>query len=173
MALSKLSIIQSRIVQDHVMKKMIASWRLKSDKIVFTNGCFDILHQGHVTYLAQAAEAGNRMVIGINSDASVKRQGKGDGRPVNSQDSRALVLASLHFVDAVVIFDEDTPLELIKMAMPDVLVKGGDYDADCTDANDKKYIVGSKEIKLAGGVVLTIPLVPGFSTTSIIQKLQS
>ena len=170
---SKFSTIQSRILQLNEAKKMVATWRLKSDKIVFTNGCFDILHKGHVTYLAQAAEHGNRLIIGLNSDASVKNQEKGSNRPINNQDARALVLASLHFVDAVVIFDEATPQAIIEAIAPDVLVKGGDYDENCTNSADKKYIVGSELVKQKGGKIITIPLVEGFSTTGIIEKMKS
>lgn len=169
---SKLEIMQSKVMDAAQAKKLVSSWRLKDDKIVFTNGCFDILHRGHVTYLAEAAEQGNRLVIGLNTDDSVRRQGKGNNRPVNDQDARALVLAALHFVDVIVLFNEDTPLELIEAIQPDVLVKGGDYDADENDPKSKKYIVGSKEVKSTGGKVVTIPLVQGYSTTSIIGKMK-
>jgi rfaE bifunctional protein nucleotidyltransferase chain/domain len=131
-------------------------WRLKSDKIVFTNGCFDLLHEGHVTYLAKAAEEGNRLVLALNTDASVKRQGKGVDRPINGESSRAIVLAALGFVDLVVLFDQDTPLEMIEFLKPDILVKGADYDPSERNPNSKKYIVGSD--------------VDGFSTTAILAK---
>ncbi|MBX7094020.1 MAG: D-glycero-beta-D-manno-heptose 1-phosphate adenylyltransferase [Flavobacteriales bacterium] len=169
----KFEILKHKIHDLTTMKRQMSSWHLKSDKVVFTNGCFDILHRGHVTYLAQAAELGNKLVVGLNTDASVRRQGKGEGRPVNDQESRAIVLASLHLVDAVVLFDEDTPLELIRALMPDVLVKGGDYDAEESNPASKKYIVGSDLVKSKGGKVVTIPLVDGFSTTSTIAKLKS
>lgn len=170
--MNRLEFIQDKILSVENAKKRIQTWKLKGDKIVFTNGCFDILHQGHVTYLAQSAAKGNRMVIGLNTDASVKRQGKGDDRPVNNQDSRAILIAALGFVDAVVFFDKDTPLDLIKDIEPSVLAKGADYDPDETDENSKKYIVGSKEVKGNGGKVYAIPLIEGFSTTSIIEKLR-
>ena len=164
--------VQDKIVDHHVAKKRIATWRLKNQKIVFTNGCFDILHKGHVSYLAQAAELGNRLVVALNTDASVKRQGKGDDRPVNDNDARAMVLASLGFVDAIVFFDEDTPLDVIKTLQPDILVKGADYNPEETNQTAKTYIVGSDLVKKYGGEVVAIPLVEGFSTTSIIDKLK-
>ena len=145
----------------------------KGKKIVFTNGCFDILHQGHVTYLAGAAQFGSKLVVGLNSDSSVKKQGKGDNRPVNSEEARAIVLAGLGCVDMVVIYDDETPLEVIKMLEPAVIAKGADYDANETDTSSKKYIVGSKEVKANGGEVLAIPLVDGFSTTAIIEKMNA
>jgi rfaE bifunctional protein nucleotidyltransferase chain/domain len=143
---------------------------MKRDKIVFTNGCFDILHKGHVTYLAQAAQEGTRLVIGLNTDASVREQGKGEDRPINDQDARALVIAALGFVDLVLFFEEQTPINLIKELLPDVLVKGADYDPNETDPSSKKYIVGSDLIKANGGKVIAIPLVDGYSTTSILAK---
>lgn len=146
-------------------------WRLKDNKIVFTNGCFDILHQGHVSYLAGAAQLGSKFIVGLNSDNSIKQLGKGDNRPVNNQDSRAFVLAALGFIDMVVIYDETTPLEVIKALQPNVLAKGADYDTNETDESSKTYIVGSKEVKSNGGEVVAIPLVEGFSTTKIIEKI--
>lgn len=137
---------------------------LHRGRVVFTNGCFDILHSGHITYLAQARQMGDLLVVGLNSDASVRRL-KGQERPVNSQDARALVLAALEIVDYVAIFDEDTPYNLIAKVQPDVLVKGGDYQVD--------NIVGADIVRARGGKVLTVPLVPGFSTTSIIDKINS
>jgi rfaE bifunctional protein nucleotidyltransferase chain/domain len=145
---------------------------MKGDRIVFTNGCFDILHEGHVTYLAQAAGQGQRLVVALNTDASVKRQGKGEDRPVNAESARAMVLAALGFVDLVVFFDADTPLDLIRELQPNVLVKGADYDPEERDPSSKKYIVGSDLVRAAGGQVVAIPLVEGFSTTAIIQKLR-
>jgi rfaE bifunctional protein nucleotidyltransferase chain/domain len=143
---------------------------MKGDKIVFTNGCFDILHKGHVTYLAQAAQEGTRLVIGLNTDESVREQGKGENRPINDQDARALVIAALGFVDLVLFFEEQTPINLIKELLPDVLVKGADYDPNESDPNSKKYIVGSDLIKSNGGKVIAISLVDGYSTTSILAK---
>lgn len=133
--------------------------------LVFTNGCFDVLHRGHVTYLAQARALGASMVLGVNSDASVKRQGKGDDRPINQQDDRLAVLAALEAVDLVVLFDEDTPLDLIMTCRPDVLVKGGDWKPD--------NIVGSKEVKIRGGTVHSIPFLHERSTTALLKKIRS
>lgn len=152
--------------------RIVSEWKKSGQTVVFTNGCFDILHKGHMTYLAKAAELGDKLVLGLNTDASVKRLGKGDERPVNSQDARAAVMASLEFVDLVVIFDEDTPLDLIRQLRPDILAKGADYDPEETDPSAKTYIQGSKEVKEWGGSIAAIPLVDGFSTTGIINKLR-
>ena len=168
--MSRLTFLQNKIIELDDAKRMLAMWRMKGDKIVFTNGCFDILHKGHVTYLAQAAQEGTRLVIGLNTDASVREQGKGEDRPINDQDARALVIAALSFVDLVMFFEEQTPINLIKELLPDVLVKGADYDPNETDPNSKKYIVGSDLIKSNGGKVIAIPLVDGYSTTSILAK---
>ncbi|MDP4685091.1 MAG: adenylyltransferase/cytidyltransferase family protein [Crocinitomicaceae bacterium] len=168
--MSRLTFLQNKIIELDDAKRMLAMWRMKGDKIVFTNGCFDILHKGHVTYLAQAAQEGTRLVIGLNTDASVREQGKGEDRPINDQDARALVIAALGFVDLVMFFEEQTPINLIKELLPDVLVKGADYDPNETDPNSKKYIVGSDLIKSNGGKVIAIPLVDGYSTTSILAK---
>ncbi len=144
--------------------RMVNVWRLKSDRIVFTNGCFDILHRGHVEYLQEAAALGDRLVVGVNSDASVRRLGKGDDRPINDQDTRAKVLAALRCVDAVVIFDEDTPLELITALQPDVVAKGGDWKPE--------QIVGADVVKARGGEVRSLKLVDGFSTTALVEKIR-
>ena len=154
------------------MAKQIEKWKMAGDRVIFTNGCFDILHKGHVSYLAQAADFGTKLVIGINADESVKRLGKGDDRPINSEDARALLIASLGFVDGVVVFNDDTPIRLIEQLQPDVLVKGADYDADETDSTSKKYIVGRETVMLFGGIVKTVPLVAGFSTTGILNKIR-
>lgn len=131
--------------------------------MVFTNGCFDILHAGHIQSLNEAAALGDFLVVAVNTDASVRKL-KGPERPVNNENARALLLASLMMVDAVILFDEDTPLNLITTLLPDVLVKGGDYTVE--------QVVGSKEVLAAGGKVHIIPLLPGFSTTGIIQQVQ-
>lgn len=154
----------SRILDLVAVQRMVHTWRLKSDRIVFTNGVFDILHRGHVTYLQEAAALGDRLIIGLNSDASVKRLGKGDDRPLNDQDSRATVLAALRCVDAIVVFDQDTPMELIQVIGPDVLVKGGDW------APEK--IVGAEYVKGYGGDVRSFPLVDGFSTTNLVERIR-
>ena len=143
--------------------RLLSMWRFRNEKIVFTNGCFDILHRGHIEYLAKAAALGTRLIVGLNTDASVRRL-KGDARPVNDEDARALALASLVFVDEVILFDTDTPRELIEFVQPDVLVKGGDYRPE--------DIVGHDVVEARGGEVVTIPLVEGYSTTSIIERMK-
>ena len=139
-------------------------WRLQNRKIVFTNGVFDILHEGHIASLTEAAGYGHILIIGLNTDASVKRL-KGDSRPVNGEQSRALLLASLVMVDAVILFDEDTPLNLISSIMPDTLVKGGDYQPD--------QVVGATEVIANGGELKIVPILEGFSTTGIIERMRS
>ena len=143
--------------------KLVKSWRSKSEKIVFTNGVFDILHPGHVLYLDQARALGTTLILGLNSDASAKAQGKGPNRPINDENSRATVLAGLASVDLIVKFNDPTPLSLIETILPNVLVKGGDYSLD--------QIVGAEIVTGNGGVVKSIPFVKGYSTTSIEQKI--
>lgn len=155
---------ERRIMDLVQVRRMLNVWRLRGDRIVFTNGCFDILHRGHVQYLNEAAALGHRLVIGLNSDASVKRLGKAPDRPLNDQESRAAVLAGLRCVDAVVIFDEDTPLDLITALQPDVLVKGGDWKPE--------QIVGSKVVLANGGQVHSLAFVNGFSTTALVEKIK-
>jgi rfaE bifunctional protein nucleotidyltransferase chain/domain len=138
--------------------------RPRDVRVVFTNGVFDVLHRGHVEYLTAARALGDVLVVGLNTDASVRRLGKGADRPVNPQDDRAYVLAGLAAVDWVAAFDEDTPRALVAALLPDVLVKGGDYTRDT--------IVGADEVEAAGGRVEVIPLVPGRSTTSILQRVR-
>jgi rfaE bifunctional protein nucleotidyltransferase chain/domain len=147
------------------LQRMVLTWRLKNSKVIFTNGCFDILHLGHVDYLEKARALGDRLVLGLNSDASVQRQQKGPERPLQSEEARSRIMAALEFVDAVCIFDEDTPLDLILAIRPDILVKGDDYSIDT--------IVGATEVIGWGGEVKTIPLVPGHSTTRIVQKIKN
>jgi rfaE bifunctional protein nucleotidyltransferase chain/domain len=171
--LPALEIIQSKI---HTIESLLIHLnveRFKERKIVFTNGCFDILHQGHIDYLAKASDLGDELIIGLNSDPSVKRLGKSNTRPLQDERSRAIILASLSFVSAVIIFDEDTPFELINTLKPHVLVKGADYDAEVSDSKSKKYIVGSDSVKLNGGVVKTIEFLEGYSTTAIENKIKS
>lgn len=170
--MSRLTYLQSKIVSLDEARRRVAMWQMKGDRVVFTNGCFDILHKGHVTYLAEAAELGDRLIVALNTDASVKQQGKGDDRPVNDQDARGIVLAALGFVDLVLYFDDQTPLELIKELLPDILVKGADYDPNETDPTSKRYMVGSDVVRKNGGDVIAIDLVEGFSTTSIISRLK-
>ena len=164
-------VIDKIVIQEEIIQHR-ALFAMKNQRVVFTNGCFDILHPGHVTYLAKAASLGNKLIVGLNSDESVRSLEKAPNRPINAQDARALVLAALGFVDLVCVFNESTPEKLIEIIQPDVLVKGGDYDADETDPLSKKYIVGSEFVKSYGGQVKTIDLVQGFSTTSIIEKLK-
>ncbi|MBK9191555.1 MAG: adenylyltransferase/cytidyltransferase family protein [Crocinitomicaceae bacterium] len=170
--MSHLYQLQKKIVSLNDLIQHISVLKSQQKKIVFTNGCFDILHKGHVQYLSLAADFGDVLIIGLNSDASVKRQGKGDDRPVNNSDARSLILSALEFVSFVVEFNEDTPLNLIEKIVPDVLVKGGDYDPAETNPTSKKYIVGREIVLKNNGRVEVIDLVQGYSTTSIIQKLK-
>jgi rfaE bifunctional protein nucleotidyltransferase chain/domain len=146
------------------LKSLVTNWQLGGRKVVFTNGVFDLLHIGHVTYLAKASELGDKLIIGLNSDSSVKRI-KGESRPVNDQNNRAALLAALFFIDAVVVFEDDTPLNLIVALMPDILVKGADYSVE--------NIVGAREVIANGGEVKTINFVAGYSSTSIIEKIRN
>ena len=155
--------IEKKIITRDKLNRMAKGWRLLGKKVAFTNGCFDILHEGHIFSLSQAAKEADIRVVGVNSDASVKKL-KGEGRPVNSENSRSLVLASLVITDFIVVFEEDTPLELITDFMPDVLVKGGDYSVE--------QIAGAKEVIANGGRVVINPIVVGFSTTGIIEKMK-
>lgn len=144
------------------MSNTIQSWRNDNHKIVFTNGCFDILHLGHADYLARAADLGTKLVVGLNSDQSVSRL-KGSNRPITDQKSRGFLLACMSFVDAVVLFEEDTPAKLIELVCPDVLVKGGDYITD--------EIVGYDFVTSSGGKVVTLPLIKGYSTSDIENRI--
>ncbi len=156
--------LQNKILTLPELEKKIKQWRLNGKKIVFTNGCFDILHAGHIASFTQAAEHGDILIVGLNADASIKNL-KGENRPINNEKSRAIVLSSLMQVDAVVIFGEPTPLQLIIAIKPHVLVKGGDYKVE--------EIAGAKEVIGWGGEVIINPIVEGFSTTSIINKIQN
>ena len=155
-------IIPQKIYDLTGLQHQLRRWRLLSKTIAFTNGCFDILHQGHIASLSDAAREADILIVGLNSDSSTRRL-KGEQRPINNEQARATVLASLLMVDAVIVFEEDTPLQLIKVVMPDVLVKGGDYTLE--------QIVGAKEVMAAGGRVVINPIVPGFSTTGLIDKI--
>ena len=155
--------------QDHAQ---IDAWRSSGETIVFTNGVFDILHAGHVTYLQAAKAMGGKLVVGLNSDASVQMLGKGPERPINEAADRKTVLEALQAVDAVIIFETETPADLIEAVQPDVLVKGGDYNPDAR-SGENGFIVGSEEVRERGGRVEVIPLVPGRSTTNIIKKSRS
>ena len=158
------NLIDQKILTRPQPIQRVAQWRLLGKTIAFTNGVFDILHPGHIYSLSQAASEAEMLVVGLNADVSVKRL-KGESRPVNVQDTRAIMMASLQIVDAVVLFEEDTPLELIKSILPDVLVKGGDYTLE--------QVVGAKEVMIAGGRVVINPLKEGFSTTSFIEQLKN
>lgn len=170
--MERLDYVINKIVTLDLAVQKRELYHLKNQKVVFTNGCFDILHPGHVTYLAKAASLGNKLVVGLNSDTSVRSLNKADNRPINSESARALVLAALAFVDLVVIFNESTPENLIRYLHPDVLTKGGDYNANEMNPNAKSFIIGSDFVKSYGGIIQTIDLVEGFSTTSIIQKMK-
>lgn len=160
----KLQWIQNKLLTDTIsIERHCHMWRSLGKKIVFTNGCFDILHQGHLDYLAKAADLGNILVVGLNTDASVKRL-KGAERPVNNEMDRAFQIASLLCVDAVCLFNEDTPEELIKHVDPDILVKGGDYKPDT--------IAGASYMLRKGGKIEIIPFVEGYSTSSLISRIK-
>lgn len=166
--MDSLQIIKNKIyfewkTQNGKLSIVLEQWRTQGLKIVFTNGCFDLLHRGHVEYLAKASDKGDVLVVGLNTDASVRRL-KGEGRPINNEMARATVLASLSCVDAVVLFNEDTPYELIKAVRPDVLVKGADYKPE--------DIVGYDIVTSYGGKVETVDLVEGYSTTGMIESLK-
>ncbi len=162
--MSCLDKIKQKIIQLDELEQWAKEIRPGIKKLAFTNGCFDIIHRGHVTYLAQAADFGDKFIVALNTDKSVSRL-KGENRPIQDEQTRALILASLECVDYVCFFDEDTPLNIIKILLPDVLIKGGDYEV--------AKIVGYKEVVDAGGEVLTIDFVQGFSTTSILNLLSS
>jgi D-glycero-beta-D-manno-heptose 1-phosphate adenylyltransferase len=157
-------VIQHKIISPKELVFQVNRWRLINKTIAFTNGCFDILHPGHIASLSDAALEADFLVVGLNSDASARKL-KGPGRPVMDEQSRALMLASLLIVDAVVIFEEDTPIDLITLIIPEVLVKGGDYTID--------QIVGAQEVIAGGGRVVINPIVEGFSTTGIIGKIRA
>lgn len=153
----------SKLYTKETIATVIEDWKTNNQKIVFTNGCFDILHRGHVEYLAKAKDLGTKLIIGLNTDDSVKRLGKAPDRPINNEETRAIVLSALECVDAIILFNEDTPLQLIEFILPNVLVKGSDYKVE--------NIVGYKAVTENGGEVKTIDFVKGFSTTSILNKL--
>lgn len=156
--------IQNKIQNWEQIQQTAAAWKARQERIVFTNGCFDLLHFGHLHYLAAARELGDRLIIGLNSAASVRRL-KGSHRPINDEQTRQYQMAALAFVDAVVVFEQDTPFELIRLIVPDILVKGGDWQPD--------QIIGSDIVAAAGGRVLSLPYIAGYSTTAIEQKIRS
>jgi len=161
--MKKIDAIEKKIFELPQLLATLAGWRITGKNVSFTNGCFDILHEGHIFSLSQAAKEADYLIVGVNSDASTKRL-KGNDRPINNEKSRALVLASLMIIDAVIIFEEDTPLQLISSILPDVLVKGGDYTIE--------QIVGAKAVMAHGGRVVINPIVEGFSTTGIVEKIR-
>jgi rfaE bifunctional protein nucleotidyltransferase chain/domain len=156
--------IKSKIFSLDDLKNQVNAWKQAGEEVVFTNGCFDIIHRGHIEVLAQTADLGDRLIIGLNSDTSIQKL-KGKNRPIIEEQSRAILLASLEFVDAVVIFSEDTPLKLISALLPDVLAKGGDYEIET--------IVGHEIVQQNGGKVKLVPFVDGFSSTTIIEKIKN
>jgi D-glycero-beta-D-manno-heptose 1-phosphate adenylyltransferase len=162
--MKQIKAIDEKIIPFDHIENWVNSKRVLSKKIAFTNGCFDILHEGHIYSLSQAAKEADFLIVGVNADNSVKKL-KGEGRPVNNQDARAKLLASLVLVDAVVIFEQDTPLELIKKVMPDALIKGGDYNF--------ATVVGAKEVIANGGQVIINPLIENISSTAILEKIKS
>ncbi|HPE55197.1 MAG TPA: D-glycero-beta-D-manno-heptose 1-phosphate adenylyltransferase [Bacteroidales bacterium] len=157
------NLIRNKIIPENKLPQLLSYWRFKGFKIVFTNGCFDILHLGHVDYLSKARSLGDILMIGLNTDDSVTRL-KGNDRPINKQEARAQMLASMIFVDAVVYFGEDTPYELIKIVQPDILVKGSDYKPE--------DIVGADIVLDKGGTIETIDFLDGYSTSGLIEKLR-
>jgi rfaE bifunctional protein nucleotidyltransferase chain/domain len=158
-----IDIIYNKIIPRDEIVSLAEKWRANGDKIVFTNGCFDLIHRGHIEYLSRAADLSERMIVGLNTDASVSRL-KGKDRPVVDEESRAILMGAFEFVDAVVYFDDDTPYELIKEIQPDILVKGSDYKIE--------EIIGYDVVLARGGTVETINLVEGFSTTTLIERIK-
>tara|TARA_B100000768_G_scaffold110134_1_gene102105 strand:- start:995 stop:1489 length:495 start_codon:yes stop_codon:yes gene_type:complete len=161
---SNLKKINNKIFSIKDLKTKLSIWRENGEKIIFTNGCFDIIHKGHIQVLANTADLGDRLIIGLNSDISVQKL-KGLNRPIVEEDARAFLLASINFVDAVVLFSEETPINLITTLKPNVLAKGGDYAISS--------VVGYKEVKEYNGEVIIMPFVDGFSSTSIIEKIKN
>lgn len=161
--MNKLAKIQSKIHSRNSLTVLLSQWEQQKKKIVFTNGCFDILHRGHIEYLTKAADLGDVLFIGVNTDASVRKL-KGENRPLQDENSRLLILGALDFVDALILFDEETPLELIRLVKPHVLVKGADYEPE--------EIVGYDIVKDRGGEIETIEFLPGYSTSAIEQKIK-
>jgi len=161
--MSHLNKINSKIYTLEDLQTQVESWKKSGEKVVFTNGCFDIVHRGHIEVLARTADLGTKFIIGLNSDSSIQKL-KGEDRPIIDEQSRAILLAALSFVDAVVLFSEDTPINLISTLVPDVLAKGGDYEIET--------IVGHEIVQNNGGQVKLVPFVDGFSSTTIIDKIK-
>jgi len=162
--MSHLKNINSKVSNLDALTSQVEQWKMAGKKVVFTNGCFDIIHRGHIEVLARTADLGDKLIIGLNSDQSIQKL-KGKDRPVIDEQSRAILLAALSFVDAIVLFSEDTPLKLISALLPDVLAKGGDYEIET--------IVGHEIVQKNGGKVKLVPFVDGFSSTTIIDKIKN
>ena len=158
-----LEILNSKILDKERLLVKLTDWKEENKKIVFTNGCFDLIHLGHIEVIARSADLGDILIIGVNTDNSIKRL-KGENRPIVEEISRAKQLAALEFVDAVVFFDEDTPIDLIKVINPNVITKGGDYNTD--------QVIGNDIVIQNDGEVVIIPLTQGYSTTSILEKIK-
>lgn len=161
--MNKLSKVQSKIQTEESLNDLLSQWEEQNKKIVFTNGCFDILHRGHIEYLSKAADLGDVLFIGVNTDTSVSKL-KGESRPLQDEYSRLMILGALEFVDALILFDEETPLELIRKVQPHILVKGADYKPE--------DIIGYDIVKARGGEIKTIEFLPGYSTSAIEQKIK-
>jgi len=161
--MNNLNTLKNKIISSELIADKVNIWKNNNQKIVFTNGCFDIIHLGHIELLAKSADLGDKLIIGINSDSSIKAL-KGETRPILGENSRAIIIAALNFVDAVVVFNERTPIEIIKKIQPEIIVKGGDYKE-----ND---VVGKDFISQYGGKVIILPLTKGFSTTSVLNKIE-
>ena len=161
--MTPLNQIRQKLFLKESLVSQIAKWKANGEKIVFTNGCFDIIHPGHIDYLAKAASLGNKLIIGVNTDKSVQKL-KGPHRPIQSEDSRTFILAAFEFTSAIVLFDEDTPAELIAALKPDILVKGADYTID--------QIAGAETVIASGGSVVLLPYLKGFSTSGIEKKIK-
>ncbi|MBC8320424.1 MAG: D-glycero-beta-D-manno-heptose 1-phosphate adenylyltransferase [Bacteroidetes bacterium] len=162
--MNSLFAITNKVLDKQSLNLKLNDWRQKKQTIVFTNGVFDLLHLGHIDYLGKAKDSGDILIVGVNSDASAKLLGKGSNRPITDEKSRLIIIAALEFVDAVILFDEDTPLELIKIVHPDVLVKGSDYKPE--------DIVGYDVVTAKGGTIKTIEFLPGYSTTDIESRIK-
>jgi rfaE bifunctional protein nucleotidyltransferase chain/domain len=161
--MSQFNTLKNKIFSLENLKIQVKEWEATLEKVVFTNGCFDIVHQGHIEVLARTSDLGSKLIVGLNSDSSIQKL-KGENRPIIQEQSRAILLASFSFVDAVVLFSEDTPIDLISTLLPDVLAKGGDYKIET--------IVGHKVVQENGGQVILVPFVDGFSSTTIIEKIR-
>ena len=162
--MSHLKKINNKIFSENNLITQVTTWRKSGKKIVFTNGCFDIIHRGHIEVLARSADLGNKLIVGLNSDSSIQKL-KGKGRPIIDEHSRAILLAGLDFIDAIILFSEETPLNLITSLKPDILAKGGDYKINT--------IVGHEIIQKNGGEVILVPFVDGFSSTNLINKIKN